>query len=280
MVDVRPMTAADVAVAETLTALEFGMVRTPEHRRRWLARAVHHLGTDPAGCWVAEADGEIIGVAVSVRRESCWLLATLAVRADLQSKGLGRRLLDAALRHGAGCRYGMISSSADPRAFRRYRAAGFSLHPQLFLRGRVDRGALPAGLPNARPGDGGDRELLDELDRRHRGAGHGPDHDHLAAYYRLLVLDRPAGSGYVYLNDVSEPAVLCATDEATAAALLWEALAGATPGADYDLAHVTAANEWAIDIGLAVRLSPVTDGYLALRGLAPPSPYLHNGGVL
>ena len=46
------------------------------------------------------------------------------------------------------------------------------------------------------------------------------------------------------------------------------------------MAHVTAANEWAVDVGLACRLQVWTSGYLALRGMKPPTPYLHSGHFL
>ncbi|MBL7621555.1 N-acetyltransferase, partial [Frankia sp. AgB1.8] len=158
--------------------------------------------------------------------------------------------------------------------------AGFSLPPKLSFPGRVARAARPAGRAPGREGTGADRDLLDDLDRRRRGATHGPDHEVLASQCRLIVLDRPAGTGYAYLDDAGAAVLLCATDEGTATALLWEAVASSAPDADYEIAHVTAANEWAIDVGLAVRLAPATEGYLALRGLAPPVPYLHNGALL
>jgi hypothetical protein len=43
---------------------------------------------------------------------------------------------------------------------------------------------------------------------------------------------------------------------------------------------VTAANEWAIDVGMAARLELHLDGYLALRGMSPPAPYVHHGTFL
>ena len=43
---------------------------------------------------------------------------------------------------------------------------------------------------------------------------------------------------------------------------------------------MTAANEWAIDVGMAARLELHQEGYLGLRAMAPPSPYLHNGALL
>jgi GNAT superfamily N-acetyltransferase len=281
MVTIRPMRPDDLDPAEALSSIEFGRIRSPAYRRDWHARTGHLLATDPGGCWAADdEDGGLAGFAVSFRRDTTWFLATFAVRGELQGVGLGRRLLDAALAHGDGCARGMISASADAKAFRRYRAAGFSLHPQLHLAGRVDRAALPAGLPAVRAGTAADRDLLDDLDRRRRGAIHGPDHDVLAAQCRLIVLESPAGTGYAYLDGAGEAVLLCATDEGAATALLWEAVASSAPDADYEIAHVTAANEWAIDVGLAVRLAPATEGYLALRGLAPPVPYLHNGALL
>ena len=68
-----------------------------------------------------------------------WILASYAVRPGLQGQGIGKALLAAALHHGRGCLRGMLSASADPKAIRRYRAAGFSLHPQMHLTGKVDR---------------------------------------------------------------------------------------------------------------------------------------------
>ena len=46
------------------------------------------------------------------------------------------------------------------------------------------------------------------------------------------------------------------------------------------VAHVTAANQWALDVGLAARLELHQEGYLGLRGMKPPAPYVHNGALL
>jgi GNAT superfamily N-acetyltransferase len=270
----------DIDEAERLSASAFGITRTAAHRGLWIARTAHVLRTDPNGSWVAGTDDQLAAVAVSVRRDDAWLLSTFAVRDGLRGQGLGRALLDAALAHGEGSPIGMISASSDVGAFRCYRSAGFTMHPQLRLAGRVDRRTLPAGLPAVREGTPADRELLDDLDRRRRGAAHGPDHEILAAHLRLVVLTTPGGAGYAYLNDAGEPRLVCAADEGTATTLLWHVVATAPSADDYAIAHVTAANHWAIDLALAVRLAPETDGYLALRGLEPPTPYLHNGALL
>jgi hypothetical protein len=59
---------------------------------------------------------------------------------------------------------------------------------------------------------------------------------------------------------------------------LWEGLA-ATSGQAF-VPHITAANEWAVDVGLAARLDLAQGGFLALRSMRPPAPYLHHGSLL
>jgi hypothetical protein len=219
------------------------------------------------------------GFAVSFRRDLLWVLASYAVRSGLQGAGIGRPLLDAALTHSRGCLRGMFSASSDPRAFRRYRLAGFTLHPQLHLAGVPDRSVLPV-VEHVREGTPGDRDLMDSLDRQRRDAAHGPDHDVLGALHRLVVVDHTTGSGYAYLHPTGSTALLAASNRRTAARLLWEAIASAPAGEPLEVAHVTPANEWAVDVGLEARLSVSTRGYLALRGMRPPSPYLHHGSLL
>jgi len=284
---IRPMKLDDVAEAERLSDEAFtpmaepGMStsRSPEQQAMWRARAEHLLVTDPAGCWVADRDGSMLGFATSYRRDLTWFLATYAVRPELQGAGLGRALLDAALTHSRGCLRGMLSASRDPKAFRRYRHAGFTMHPQMFLVGRVDRSAIPV-VQHVRDGTDTDFDLMDSLDRQRRDAAHGPDHAVLFAQNRLVVLDRPSESGYAYLAPDGKPAVVCASTRRAATALLWEAVASAPVDGQLTIPHVTAANEWAVDVGLAARLAVHTAGYLALRGMRPPTPYLHHGALL
>ena len=284
---IRPMTTDDVDDAERLSDEAFSPTaepgtstgRSPEQQAQWRQRAEHLLGTDPAGCWVAERDGAMVGFATSFRRDLTWFLATYAVRPDLQGAGLGRALLDAALTHSRGCLRGMLSSSSDPKAFRRYRLAGFTLHPQMFLVGRVDRGAIPV-VEHVRDGDESDFALLDSLDRQRRDAAHGPDHFVLLAQNRLVVVDRPSGSGYAYIAADGRPAVVCASSRKVASELLWEAIASAPEDEQLTVPHLTAANEWAIDVGLAAGLAVHTAGYLGVRGMKPPAPYVHHGALL
>jgi GNAT superfamily N-acetyltransferase len=251
--------------------------RSPERGGQWVERTLHLVHTDPGGCWVAELDGEMVGVVVSATRELMWILASFAVRPHLQGQGIGQALLAAALHHGRGCLRGMLSASSDPKAVRRYRAAGFSLHPQMTLQGVVDRSAIPV-IEKVREGSASDVDLMDSIDRRIRGAAHGPDHVLMIAMWRLVVSDTSTGSGYAYVAADGTPMLLAATNRRTATRLLWECLAAS--GETAFVPHVTAANEWAIDVGLAARLDLMQDGYLALRNLRPPAPYVHNGALL
>ena len=285
------MRADDVPAAERLSAEGFHeletrlgrrswpapVLRPPERATGWVARTLHLLRTDPGGCWVAEDDHGLAGFATSFTRELMWCLATYAVRPATQGRGIGRQLLEAALHHGRGCLRGMLASSADPKAARRYRLAGFALHPQLFLTGTVDRSALPV-VEKVREGSLADVELMDSLDRRTRGAAHGPDHELLAASCRLLVSDTTTGSGYAYVDERGVLALLAASNRRTAARLLWAVLADGP--AETSVSHVTAANHWAVDVGLAARLELHQEGYLGLRGMKPPAPYVHHGALL
>ncbi len=273
---VRPMHLDDVESAERLRAR--GGSRNDTHPQ-WRRLTEHLLGTDPAGAWVAEVGTELVGFASSCRRDLLWILASHAVAPDADRQGVGAALLGAALTHSRGCLRGMLSATADPLDFRRFRSAGFDLHPQMRLQGVVDRSSLPV-VEHVHEGTAGDVHLLDSLDRRLRDAAHGVDHSLLRESCALLVTDRPAGSGYAYVDGRGQVVLLAATHRRTAADLLWQGLALTAPGTEVSLEHVTAANHWAIDVGLAAGLEVSTSGYLGLRGMKPPSPYLHHGRLL
>ena len=251
--------------------------RSDAHRAVWIERTRHVVRTDPGGCWVAEDDTGMVGMVSSLRRETLWCLATYAVLPGRQGQGIGKPLLAAATSHGRGCTRAMLSASADARAVRIYHQAGFDLHPQMYLTGAVDRSAVPV-VEKVREGSASDIDLMDSLDRGARGAGHGPDHELMLRTWRLLVSDSSTGSGYAYLNERGQVALLAASNRRTATRLLWTALAEGPE--TVTVAHVTGANQWALGVGLAARLTLHQEGFLGLRGMKPPTPYLHNGALL
>jgi hypothetical protein len=143
----------------------------------------------------------------------------------------------------------------------------------------VDRSAIPV-IDRVREGSLGDVDQMNSVDRQVRDAAHGVDHELLAATYPLLVVDRTTGSGYAYLLPDGGPYLLAATNRRTATDLLWEALATSAPDHAVSVDRVTAPNAWAVDVGMAARLELRNAGYLGLRGMKPPMPYLPSAHFL
>ena len=84
----------------------------------------------------------LLGLAGGVwqsRRERISFLAQLHVMPDHQGRGIGRRLLAAAMDHAGRADGMMLHSSLDPQAMRCYSRAGFTLEPALQATGRTRR---------------------------------------------------------------------------------------------------------------------------------------------
>jgi GNAT superfamily N-acetyltransferase len=278
------MRPADIIAADALAwaALQMSypvaMTAAEEQVRveRQRVRHAHLLQTDPGGAWLAEAEDAPIGVALSFVREGLWGLSLLAVAPAWQGRGIGGRLLRAALEHGQDARGGLIVSSTDPRAMRRYARAGFALRPCLAASGPLNRSRIPSGLA-VRDGDhGADAELLAACSRRTRGAAHGSDLPAIAGG-ELLVVD---GRGFAIARDGS-PALIAALDEDAATALLWGCLATGRPGAFVSVGSITAGNDWAMTTALDAGLTLEAEGPLCTRGvLGTLVPYLPSGSFL
>jgi GNAT superfamily N-acetyltransferase len=140
-------------------------------------------------------------------------------------------------------------------------------------------------LPD-RQGKGIGRRLMDAVlahadDRR--GMFSSTVHAGATRRYRLGTL-RLVGSrardrqGYAYIDDRGRAVLLAAAHPETAQNLLWEALASSR--GDTLVNCITTANQWAVDVGLAARLDIGQEGYLAVRGMTDPAPYLASGHFL
>ena len=286
------MTYDDVPAVESLTARVFHELATrtrpanwppaelrPEERAvRSRERLRHFASHDPAGCWVSEEDGAVVGSAVALLREGMWGLSSFAVAPERQARGIGRALLKAALAHGPWDA-AMVCSTNDPRAVRRYRLAGFDIHPAMLMWGHVRRASVPA-LPDVRSGTPTDVELLDRVDRASRGYGRRVDHELLVQQYPLVVVEHGASRGYAYLLANGSPYLLAATDAEAARRTLWAALAHSTPDVPVDFGNITSGQSWAIDLGMSAGLELHNHGYVAVQGMAPPWPYLTAGPFL
>jgi GNAT superfamily N-acetyltransferase len=266
-------------LAEVGRQYNFDLGERDGGRVAWAQARIRHIATtDPGGSVVAEHDGAVVGIGLSLRRGSFWFLSLLAVRSGLQDSGIGRRLLDATLDYGKDCTSAMICASPDPKALRRYGRAGFDLHPGFEAVGVPDRAELPAGL-GVRDGDWDrDTDLIEQLLTERRGEPYGPDlawcreqgirllvRDGAARDDRAVALCRPGHVGH-----------LVAASDAAATRVLWAALAETQGTAT--VGYLLGNQQWAITVAQAARLSLRSNAVVCTRGmLAPPTPYLPSG---
>lgn len=282
----RPLRAEDVTVAEQISGLALGELRPDgspgrdaERSALWRANTARAVRDDAPGCWIAERDGESIGVSTAVRRDTLWVLSTWAVLPRWRGHGIGRALLEASLSYASGALRRMVSTSSDPHAVRHLLRAGFDLHPQMTVHGTVDATELPR-TGRVRDGHRSDLEWMTSLVRQARGAAHSAaDHEHLGAAGTLRVVDRAGRRGFAHLTHEGSIALLAASDRRTATDLFVDVLVR-RHGQPLDQSRVTAANQWALTTAVAAGLQVRTDGHLALAGLRPPGAYVHHATLL
>lgn len=288
---VRLMEERDVAAASAAawppireSIASFHGQELPEERSaegvvRSDARVDHIRRHDPEGSWVAELDGRIVGTALATKREGIWFLSLLAVSVDVQSMGIGKRLLDASLTYASDARGAWIMATLDPRATHRYGAAGFALLPAYEAHGKVDRSLL---VPQKGVREGSfdtDAEWIDPLVRRIRGAGLGPDLEATRVRgVRLLVMERGSERAYSFLGEKGIWS-LGGTSPQIAAQLLMASVAeGIEEDGEFTFGPLTADQQWAIEVALALKIPLVPGASLCLRGeMGPLAPYIPNG---
>ncbi|MGW7459945.1 hypothetical protein [Streptomyces sp. NPDC054797] len=146
------------------------------------------------------------------------------------------------------------------------------------MTGPVNRSAL-AAVTGLDEGDSADLGWMDRLDANLRGAGHGPDHTFMLSTLRLIVSRPPPAAARIRLPRRAGPRGAAGRRPARhGPTLLWEALASCPQEAF--VPSITAANEWAMDVGLAAGLDIVQEGYVAVRDMTVPGPYLTGGHFL
>jgi GNAT superfamily N-acetyltransferase len=291
MVTLRPMSDADVlgAVAafdSGFLAMQsrFGLPITgnslqDEQRRQ--NRTRHFLSSDPAGSWVADDEGLIVGMSQSFVRDGYWMLSQLGAVPGAQGRGLGRELLRLALSHGDPASPGTIQCSRDPKAMALYASFGFDLHPVVAGWGVLRPGAVtrPEGVARYEPQDVRDEHLdiVSSIDRHVRRSTRSIDVQAMLSEpgNRLLLRDDRA---YAVAKD-ERIVTLGARDDASAALVLRTMLADAPPGETIEVNWLTAAQQWAIKVLTQAGMELRPHGPVMVRGMAgPPSPYIPSGG--
>ncbi len=270
----RPMTDADVSQAALVSAAAFG-VDISERRQRdsWEQRMRHPLITDPAGAFVTEAAGVVIGVSQTILRDGVWILSLLAVSPSVSRGGDGRALVDAALSYGSRTQDGLIVSSNDPRAMRLYASSGFRLQPTFRAAGPVDGSRIPERDPRITVVGADGLEALAPISRAVRGAAHTPDFGVVLA--RGATIFALEDRGWVAALPGRGVWALAALDDRAATALLWCALDHLRDEPEVVVGFLTADQRWALDVLLEARIPFCAYGALAVRGNPGPlRPYI------
>lgn len=233
---------------------------------RWHGRLEHLLGTDTAGCWVAERQGMVIGAALGLVREGVWGLSLLVVDPVHQSGGTGAELLRRALAHARGTTGQVIISSSDSRALRLYAGAGFGLRGALAAHGYV-HGVEPAGeRPAIEEVPDTHLEELGDISQTVRGGTHAPD---LREMRRTGAWVLRAGDRGFVVHGGGQVLLLAARDEQAARALLWSGLRSAGEGAT--AVNWMAAQDWAVEVALGAGLTLKLHGAMCVRGRCGPT---------
>ncbi|MBO0767329.1 MAG: GNAT family N-acetyltransferase [Solirubrobacterales bacterium] len=271
---IRPMREADLDDVAELSARAFlvDLDAPPPPgsaglsvRESWTRRLAHPLRTDPEGAFIAERDGQLIGVTQALARENLWVLSLLAIHPRAQSGGAGRGLLAQALGYHADAERGLIVASNDPRALRAYTLTGFMALPCFSATGSVNRDKLravrTADIVELHYGD--DLTGLDALTREVRGAPYGADLSVLLELKARLLHIPDRGFALLGRHGVD---ALVARDREAATRLLWHGLAEAPAGTNVSLRWLTAQQQWAIQAALQLGLKLEADCALMVRG--------------
>lgn len=164
---VRTMTSDDLPAGMSLKA-SAGWNQTEADWRRF-------LNADPAGSFVAEAGGQIIGTVATIRYEGhlAWI-GMMLVDPEHRRKGVGEALMRAALGYLEACGVASVGLDATPMGRPLYERLGFVADSGL-KRWSLERNFIVIDKSKAAAADVGDSTRIDpdficELDRAAFGA--------------------------------------------------------------------------------------------------------------
>ena len=280
-VEIRPMREEDVVDADRVCAevlyTSFDGEQEAVRAARQHARIRHLLRTDPGGSWVAEHDGRVEGVGLSLIRDGVWGFSLFGVAAALQGRGVGRALFARCWEYGEGARGRIVLSSTNAQAMGIYAHTGLPIRPCVAAAGIPDLERAPDVDDVIDAGEAG-IAVADAIGRELRGAGHGRDLPVPMAHgARLLVFEDRAFA----VARASNLIMLGARDAQAAQHALWAVLATSGPGATINVDFLTAGQDWALPVCLDARLSLSPDGPMFAGGtLGPLAPYIPSGAYL
>jgi GNAT superfamily N-acetyltransferase len=246
--------------------LDFALTRT--NREGWdiaVGGFEMHLRDDPAGCFVAEREGDRVGLITTTRYDDLAFIGNLIVEPSFRRQGIGEALMRRAMEYLHEQGIFRLALEADPPGVNLYRRLGFTDAFES-LRFEAVRPARPAAseVDDVEPLTGGDLERIARFDAHHFGSDRSPLLAALVqrapAAFRIEHAGEPAG--YVITQTLEDgvrlgPGVAVSVEAAT---VLLDAV----------LAHLNAARFTA---GI---LAPNKEGALLLRarGFEPGPPCL------
>lgn len=242
---IRPAREADLAPAQ---ALVVGSINDLTERHGFGAMASvrpttfqsFSLRDDPAGLWVAEDDGALVGSVFSWACGDLWFLAELFVQPGRQGEGIGNALLARALDHAQ--RSGAAKRALITFAFNTVSQGLYIRHgmfprlPLFIVSGTMPRAMEGQARLDAAPLTAADLDAVGDLDRQAIGVSREKHHRLLlgdSAMSGFALFARPGEiAGYAYVSSsghigpvaVTEPALL---EAAFATALRLAAESGA-----------------------------------------------------
>ena len=210
----RPAREHDLATAQILTAASINDL-TQRHGFGAIASArpaafqAFSLRDDPAGLWIAEEDGRMVGSAFSWCCERLWFLAELFIAPELQGHGIGRELLSRALAHAdkrdADVR-ALIALAFNTTSQALYIRHGFFPRMPIYLFSAKHEKLRASGTTpklDSVPLTAKHLPALAEIDRGAIGAARDKHHRFLMSDATLtgaLLRDGGKAAGYAYVN--------------------------------------------------------------------------------
>lgn len=223
---------------------------------------------EPAGCWIAEDSGRVVGIAISWVRDDLWFLAQLFIDPSFQAHGVGGALLERALTHGRNAtNRALVTFAYNPVSIGFYvRHAMYPRAPLYRLEGRAERFRSPdlaeaAGCDRLEPDDR-NAVLLGRLDDAVLGVDRTRHHEFFlsepaATCYVIAETGAPTGYAYVWSNGHVGP--LAATSPASFERIMTAGLALAARSSSERVSLILAgsnapAMSWALGAGMHIEL--------------------------